>query len=119
MRVRNRVASRNRRRRILARTKGQVGGRRRLIRTASEAVVRGDRFAYEGRRLKKRDFRRLWIIRINAAVQDHGLNYSTFVNGLKKTGIVLDRKQLSELAIHDPKAFAGVVDQVKAALSKG
>ena len=117
MRVTCRVASRKRRRRILKRAKGYVGGRKRLIRTASTAVVRADQYAYQHRRLKKRDFRRLWITRLSAAAGQHGLQYSRMIHGLKKAGIQLDRKQLSELAIHDPQAFGAVVDQVKAALS--
>jgi large subunit ribosomal protein L20 len=117
MRVTNRVASRNRRRRILARTKGQVGGRRRLIRTASEIVVRGDAYAYVGRKQKKRQFRRLWITRVSAAVKLHGLNYSQFMNGIKKSGVDLNRKQLSEMAIHDPDGFTALTEKVKAALT--
>lgn len=117
MRVTCRVASRKRRRRILKRVKGQVGGRRKLIRTASTAVVRGDAYAYRHRRLKKREFRRLWITRLSAAAMEHGLGYSRLIHGLKKAGITIDRKNLSELAIHDPQAFGGVVDKVKTALS--
>jgi large subunit ribosomal protein L20 len=117
MRSTARVASRRRRKRILEEVKGQVGGRHRLIRTASEVVLRGRNFAYQGRKQKKRIFRRLWITRINAAVRQHGLRYSQFMKGLSKTDIQLDRKQLSELAIHDEAAFAAIVDKVKAALS--
>ncbi|PIE24203.1 MAG: 50S ribosomal protein L20 [Planctomycetota bacterium] len=117
MRVTARVASRKRRKRILDEVKGQVGGRSRLIRTASEAAVRGRNFAYQGRKQKKRVFRRLWITRINAAVRQHGMRYSQFINGLQSAGIELNRKQLSELAIHDEAAFGKIVDQVKAALS--
>lgn len=117
MRVTQRVASRRRRKRILDRAKGYVGGRHRLIRTATEAVIRADAFAYKGRKLKKRDFRRLWITRLSAAVGQQGLNYSRFIFGLKKAEIVLNRKQLSELAIHDATAFTAIVDKVKVALS--
>ncbi|MAE76043.1 MAG: 50S ribosomal protein L20 [Planctomycetes bacterium] len=117
MRVTARPASRKRRRRILKLAKGYVGGRHRLIRTATEAVMRAQTYAYRHRRLKKRDFRRLWITRLSAAAGLHGLQYSRLINGLKKAGILLDRKQLSELAIHDPNAFAGIVDKAKAALS--
>ncbi len=117
MRVTNRVASRNRRRRILNRAKGQVGGRRRLIRTATEVVIRGDSFAYVGRKQKKRQFRRLWITRVSAAAKNHGMNYSQFMNGIKKSGIELNRKQLSEMAIHDPEGFTALTEKVKAALS--
>lgn len=117
MRVTARPASRARRRRILKRAKGFVGGRHRLIRTATEAVIRAEAYAYRHRRLKKREFRRLWITRLSAAAGQHGLQYSRLIHGLKKAGIELNRKQLSELAIHDPDAFTGVVDKVKAALS--
>ena len=79
--------------------------------------MRAQTYAYRHRRLKKRDFRRLWITRLSAAAGQHGLQYSRLINGLKKAGILLDRKQLSELAIHDPNAFAGIVDKAKAALS--
>ena len=104
-------------RKKLNKVKGYVGGRRRLIRTATEAVIRAQAFAYKGRRLKKREFRRLWITRLSAAARLHGLLYSRFIHGLKKAGITLDRKQLSELAIHDEAAFGKIVDQVKVALS--
>lgn len=117
MRVRSRPASRRRRRRILKRAKGYIGGRHRLIRTATEAVIRAQAFAYEHRRLKRREFRRLWITRLSGAVRQHGLRYSRFMYGLKKAEILLDRKRLSELAIHDPVAFGGIVEKVKAALS--
>lgn len=117
MRVTQRVASRKRRKRILDRAKGYVGGRHRLIRTATEAVMRADAVAYRGRKLKKRDFRRLWITRLSAAVGQQGLNYSRFIYGLKKAEIVLNRKQLSELAIHDETAFTAIVDKVKVALA--
>ncbi len=117
MRVRGRPASRARRRRILKRAKGYVGGRHRLIRTATEAVLRSDAFAYKGRKQKKRMFRRLWITRLTAAARNHGLSYSRFIHGLKQAGVELDRKQLSELAIHDPKAFESLVDKAKTALS--
>ncbi|MCA8969838.1 MAG: 50S ribosomal protein L20 [Planctomycetes bacterium] len=117
MRVTCRVASRKRRRRILKRAKGYIGGRRKLIRTATVAVLRSDNYAYRHRRLKKREYRRLWITRLSAAAMDHGLAYSRLIHGLKKAGILIDRKNLSELAIHDPQAFGSVVDKVKAALS--
>ena len=112
-----RPASRRRKKRILKEVKGQFGGRRRLIRTATEVAIRGRTFAYQGRKQKKRQYRRLWITRLNGAVRQHGLRYSQFINGLGKAGITLDRKQLSELAIHDEAAFAQVVEQVKTALS--
>jgi len=117
MRVRCRPASRRRRRRILKRVRGYSGARHRLLRAASVAVIRAQASSYRDRRRKKRDFRRLWITRLSAASKNHGLQYSRFIHGLKKAGIVLNRKQLSELAIHDPQAFTAVVDQVKTALA--
>jgi large subunit ribosomal protein L20 len=117
MRNRVRPPSRNRRRRILKRAKGFVGGRHRLIRTATEAVLRAEAFAFKHRRQKKRTFRSLWIIRLSAAAGQHGLQYSRLIHGLKKAGITMNRKVLSELAIHDPGAFGSVVEKVKQALS--
>lgn len=100
------VASRRRRKKILKAAKGYYGGRSRLYRTAKESVQRGLAYAYAHRRRKKRDFRRLWIIRINAAARIYGLSYSVFINGLKRAGVLLDRKNLAEMAIKDEKAFA-------------
>ena len=117
MRVTCRVASRKRRKRILKRAKGYIGGRRKLIRTATVAVIRSDAYAYRHRRLKKREFRRLWITRLNAASMQYGIGYSRLIHGLKMAGVNIDRKNLSELAIHDPQAFGGVIEKVKAALS--
>lgn len=111
-------SARNRaKRRLFRRTKGYRGGRRNLLRTAKETIVRAGAYAYRDRRVRKREFRRLWIIRINAAVRERGLRYSQFIHGLQQTGIELDRKALSEMAIHDPAAFDAVVDQVKAQLA--
>jgi len=93
--------------------KGQFGARRKLYKTASEAVERGWTYAYRDRRQKKRDFRRLWITRINAAVRQHGLSYSRFIHLLSEKGVEINRKQLSELAIHQPEAFAKLVESVK------
>ncbi|MDG1500982.1 MAG: 50S ribosomal protein L20 [Planctomycetota bacterium] len=95
--------------------KGYRGGRRRLWRTVRETVVRSWAYAYRDRRQKKRQFRRLWIIRINAAARMRGMRYSLFIDGLKKANIDLNRKQLSEMAIHDPAAFDAVVEAAKAA----
>ncbi len=94
-----------------------MGGRHRLYRTAKESLIRAGVYAFRDRRRRRRDFRRLWIIRINAAVRQLGLRYSEFIAGLKKAQIGLDRKMLAEMAINDPPAFAQVVDQVKAALA--
>ena len=101
---------------IFNKAKGYRGGRSKLYRTAKEAVLRGEAYATRDRRKKKGEFRRLWITRINAAVRAHDLSYSRFMNGLKKASIELDRKTLSELAIHNPEAFAEVVNKAKAAL---
>ncbi|MDF1798958.1 MAG: 50S ribosomal protein L20 [Planctomycetota bacterium] len=95
--------------------KGYRGGRHRLWRTVRESVMRGWAFAYRDRRQKKRQFRRLWIIRINAAARLRGVSYSHFIDGLKKASIDLNRKQLSEMAINDPAAFDAIVDAAKAA----
>jgi len=95
--------------------KGYRGGRHRLWRTVRESVMRGWAFAYRDRRQKKRQFRRLWIIRINAASRLRGVSYSHFIDGLKKASIDLNRKQLSEMAINDPAAFDAIVDAAKAA----
>ena len=103
-----------RRKKILKQAKGYVGGRRRLFRTATETVLRAGAFAYRDRRQKKRRFRSLWIIRINAAARSLGLSYSSFMNGLKKAGVALDRKILAELATKDPGAFAKLAETAKA-----
>jgi large subunit ribosomal protein L20 len=104
------VASRRRRKKILKAAKGYYGGRSKLYRTAKESVQRGLAYAYVHRRRKKRDFRRLWITRINAAARIYGLSYSLFINGLKKAGVLLDRKNLAEIAIKDEKAFAKLAE---------
>ena len=103
-----------RRKKVLKQAKGYVGGRRRLFRTAKETVLRAGVFAYRDRRQKKRRFRSLWIIRINAAARALGLSYSTLMNGLKKAGVALDRKILAELATKDPAAFAKLAETAKA-----
>jgi large subunit ribosomal protein L20 len=87
------------------------------LRTVKETLLRAEAYAYRDRRVRKREFRKLWIIRINAATRERGLRYSEFINGLKKAGIELDRKTLSEMAIHDPAAFDKVVEEVKQALA--
>ncbi len=104
------VASRRRRKKILKAAKGYYGGRSKLYRTAKESVQRGLAYAYVHRRRKKRDFRRLWITRINAAARIYGLSYGLFINGLKKAGVLLDRKNLAEIAITDEKAFAKLAE---------
>ncbi|HEY5648449.1 MAG TPA: 50S ribosomal protein L20 [Nitrospiria bacterium] len=109
--------TRQRRKGRLKLAKGYWGGRHRLFRTATEAVDKGLQYAYRDRRQKKRNFRRLWIVRINAAAAQNGLSYSKFIAGLKKAGINLDRKILADLAIHDPKGFAKIAETAKTQLS--
>lgn len=106
--------TRQRRKKVLKKAKGYVGGRRRLFRTAKETVLRAGAFAYRDRRAKKRRFRSLWIIRINAGARAFGLSYSALMNGLKKAGVVLDRKILAELAVKDQAAFAKLAETAKA-----
>lgn len=118
-RVKRGVHAKKKRRKILKLAKGYYGARSRCYRIATEAVERGLAYAYAGRKLKKRDFRRLWIARINAAVRDHGLSYSAFMGGLKKANIDLDRKILAEMAVNDPQAFAKVVSSAREALHAG
>ncbi|MDA7951340.1 MAG: 50S ribosomal protein L20 [Pirellulaceae bacterium] len=103
--------------RLYKKAKGYRGGRGTLLRTVKETVVRAEAFAFRDRRVRKRDFRKLWIVRLNAAAREHGLRYGQFINGLKKAEIQLNRKMLSELAISDPAAFTVVVEEVKAALA--
>lgn len=117
MRTRKGAARRQAKRRLFQKAAGYVGGRRRLYRTAKENLVRAGVYAYRDRRRRRRDFRRLWIIRISAAVQLHNMRYSEFIHGLVKANIQLDRKQLSELAVHDPAAFQAIVEQVRKALA--
>jgi large subunit ribosomal protein L20 len=105
-----------RRKKILKLAKGYRGTKSKLYRSAKESVERGLNFAYTGRKLKKRDFRSLWIVRIGAAARINGLNYSQFMHGLKVAGIELDRKVLADLAVHQPETFAQVVAQAKEAL---
>ena len=105
-RVNSSVASRRRRKKILKRASGFRGGRSKLIRTAKEAVDKAGNHAYRDRRAKKRNFRRLWIARINAAARTHDLSYSRFIDGLKKADVEINRKMLADLAVRDPGAFA-------------
>ncbi len=116
MRTTNGPAKTKRRRRLLKKVEGYVGGRRRLLRTAKETLLRAGRYATRDRRVRKREFRSLWIIRINAAARQRGLRYSEFIAGLKRANIMLDRKTLAEMAVNDPTAFDAVVGLVKAAL---
>jgi large subunit ribosomal protein L20 len=117
MRTKKGSARTQSRRRLLRKAKGFVGGRHRLLRTAKETLLRAGAFAFRDRRRKKRDFRRLWITRLNAASRMRGLRYSQLIAGLNKANIELNRKMLSEMAIHDPAAFDAVVAEVKEALA--
>ena len=117
MRVTNAPASRERRRRRLAKAKGFYGARSKLFRTATEAVDRAMRLSTIHRKLKKRDFRQLWIARVNAAARAEGISYSKFIAGLAKAGVALNRKMLSEIAIHDEKAFTEICETAKKALA--
>lgn len=115
-RIKGALATRKRRNKTLKLAKDYWGGKSRLFKTAKEAVWKSGQYAYISRRLKKRDFRKLWIARINAACKMNGTNYSTFINGLKKANIGLNRKMLSEIAINDPAGFTALVEKAKAAL---
>jgi large subunit ribosomal protein L20 len=117
MRTTNAVPRKRRKNRLFQKTKGYVGARRNLIRTAKENIVRAEAFAFRDRRARKREFRKLWIIRINAACRERGLRYSEFINGCTKAKIQLDRKSLSEIAIADPAAFDAIVALAKAAIA--
>jgi large subunit ribosomal protein L20 len=117
MRTTNGSARHKSKHRLFKKAKGFRGGRSKLLRTVKETLVRAGVFAYRDRKVRKRDFRRLWITRLNAACREHGLRYSEFIFGLKKAGIELDRKVLSEMAIHEPADFASVVAQVKSAIA--
>jgi large subunit ribosomal protein L20 len=115
-RVKRSVHAKKKRREVLEKAKGYTGSRRVRYRIAKEQVMHSGMYAYRDRRDRKAQFRRLWIARINAAVRPHGLSYSRFMNGLKVAGIEVDRKILADIAVHDPVAFANLVDQAKAAL---
>ncbi|MBC8348358.1 MAG: 50S ribosomal protein L20 [Verrucomicrobia bacterium] len=115
-RARNVPATRKRRKKVLKKAKGYFGNKSRLYRYAKDAVEHAERYAYRDRKKKKSEFRTLWIIRINAACRAEGLRYGQFIDGLTQLGILLNRKVLSELAIHDPDAFKELVVKAKAAL---
>ena len=116
-RATNGPASRQRKNRVLKRAKGFRQGRRNLFRVAHESVIRADVFAFFGRQQKKRHFRALWITRLTAAVKTHGLRYSAFIHGVQKAGIKLNRKELSELAIHDPTTFEAICGKARQAIA--
>ena len=115
-RVKGAVTTRRRRNKVLKLAKGYWGSKSKHFKMAKQQVMKSGNYAFAGRKLKKRDYRRLWISRLSAAVKPYGLNYSKFMNGVKKAGIEMNRKSLSELAINEPAAFAAVVEKAKAAL---
>ena len=115
-RVKGAMMTRKRRKKVLKLARGYYGAKSVHFKMAKQAVMKSGQYAYIGRKQKKRNFRSLWITRISAACKMNGMNYSTFMNGLKKAGITLNRKMLSELAIHDAAAFASLVEKAKAAL---
>ena len=112
-RVKGAMMTRKRRKKVLKLAKGFYGSKSKHFKMAKQQVMKSGNYAFAGRRQKKRDFRRLWIARINAACRPQGINYSSFMNGLKKAGIELNRKMLSEMAIHDPEAFTKLVETAK------
>ena len=115
-RIKGAMMTRKRRKKVLKLAKGYYGAKSKLFKTAKEAVMKSGQYAYIGRKQRKRDFRRLWIARINAAAKLNGMNYSTFMNGLKKAGITLNRKMLAELAVSDAAAFTALTEKAKEAL---
>jgi len=116
-RVKRGVTARARHKKVLDKAKGYYGARSRTFRVAKQAVIKAGQYAYRDRRVKKREFRALWIQRINAAANEHGISYSRFIHGLSLAGIELDRKVLSDLAVHDKPAFAALAAQVKSTLA--
>ncbi|ATG97236.1 50S ribosomal protein L20 [Mesoplasma lactucae] len=117
-RVKYGKVTRRRRKRWIKRAKGYYGTKKSNYKKAHEQVIRSMAYAFIGRKQKKRDFRKLWIVRINAAVRPYGLSYSQFMNGIKKSGLDLNRKMLSELAINQPEEFAKIVETAKTSLAK-
>lgn len=115
-RVKRGVSARRRHKKIIGRAKGYYNARRKVYRVAKQAVIKADQYAYIGRKLKKRQFRSLWIVRINAAARQFGLSYSRLINGLNKAGITVDRKVLADLAVHDIQAFGAIAEKAKASL---
>lgn len=115
-RVKRGVTARRRHKKILSRAKGYYNARRKVYRVAKQAVIKADQYAYIGRKQKKRNFRSLWIVRINAAARQFDLSYSRFMHGLKKAGITLDRKVLADIAVHDIDGFSALAEQAKKAL---
>ena len=116
-RVKRGVTARRRHKKILKQAKGYYHARRKVFRVANRAVIKAGQYAYIGRKQKKRNFRSLWITRINAAARINGMSYSRFMNGLLKAGITLDRKVLADIAVHDAKGFAALAEKAKSALA--
>ena len=116
-RVKRGVTARRRHKKVIKMAKGYYNARRKVFRVAKQAVTKALQYAYIGRKQKKRQFRSIWIVRINAAARLHGLSYSRFMNGLLKANITLDRKALADIAIHDPAAFGAIAEQAKRALA--
>ena len=116
-RVKRGVTARARHKKLLKKAKGYYGGRSRVFRAAKQQVIKSGQYAFRDRRAKKREFRALWIVRINAAANEHGLSYSRFIHGLAAAGVELDRKVLADIAVHDKPAFAQLVEQAKAKLA--
>ena len=116
-RVKRGVQARRRHKQVLSQAKGYYNARRKVFRVAKQAVTKAQQYAYIGRKLKKRQFRSLWIARINAGARANGLSYSRFMNGLLKAGITLDRKVLADIAVHDAAGFAALVEKAKGALA--
>jgi len=117
-RVKRGTVRRAKRKKLLARAKGFYATKSKLYRSAKESVDTALKYAFVGRRRKKRDFRRLWVVRINAAAREHGLTYGQFISGLKQEGVTLDRKSLADLAAREPKAFARLAEQAKAGFAE-
>ena len=115
-RVKSGVTAKARHKKILGKAKGYYGARSKLFKTAKQAVIKAGQYAYRDRRQRKRQFRALWIARINAASRLHGLSYSRLINGLNKAEIIVDRKVLADIAVHDPAAFESIANQAKSAL---
>ena len=118
-RVKRGVVARARHKKVLGQAKGYYGARSKVFRVAKQAVIKAGQYAYRDRRQRKRQFRALWIARINAAARLHGLSYSRFMNGLSRAGVEVDRKMLADLAVHDADAFAALAEQAKAGLDAG
>jgi large subunit ribosomal protein L20 len=116
-RVKRGVVARRRHRKVLNRAKGYYGARRKVYRVAKQAVIKAGQYAYRDRRQRKRDFRSLWITRINAAARENGMSYSRFINGLKRAEVEIDRKVLADLAVRDKAAFKALADKAQASLA--